>query len=547
MRQLATMPFTTDSGNCYVYDDNTSMVFPATPSLEPLLEAHANVPMGEVVAGLSGQFDETELRRTAAFIAKWERQFGAFYRTSEPPAGFRAHTQLPATGDVRALVDSVGTRQIVLHLTEDCNLRCRYCYYSEVYPLTRNRAARIMLPETGRRAIDLFVERVNRTLTRYPHRAFAVSFYGGEPLLAHDLLRHLVVYAERRAPRPPVFAVTTNGTLLHGGIVDFLVEHNFEILVSLDGDRPNHDRNRPHADGAGSYDRIAANLHAFRERHPGYAKVRLITTMDPRTDLDRLQCFIDHDGLHLPPIQRLSSVSVEDTAYYDAFSMDEKRAFAAKVAEFEQQYFDAESTGATPPRVARLLCETPVTSLLRRRRPGNPTSGLLPFTATCVPGLKLAVRVDGTLDICERVNGTLPIGSVDAGIDYDAIARIVGDYNQACVGCWTCPATRICGCCMVTLNANRCFRPRDSICERVRTSSVRQLSRMYSAWERRPEAFRHLEGELRQHVLPGTAWQLPAPAPSVAEASGEVDASDFGQDDGDTGSSQLVRNERRAT
>ena len=56
---------------------------------------------------------------------------------------------------------------LTLHLTADCNLRCRYCYETHC----RNR----MTSTTARQAVDLVFS--------YGHRTNGFSLFGGEPLL----------------------------------------------------------------------------------------------------------------------------------------------------------------------------------------------------------------------------------------------------------------------------------------------------------------------------------------------------------------------------
>ena len=63
-----------------------------------------------------------------------------------------------------------------------------------------------------------------------------ISFYGGEPLLAFDLIQDCVEYSKREAEGRRVdFHFTTNGTLLTEEKLPFLVENQFSILISLDG------------------------------------------------------------------------------------------------------------------------------------------------------------------------------------------------------------------------------------------------------------------------------------------------------------------------
>jgi uncharacterized protein len=501
MRILATIPFESDSGNQYLYDDNTGMVFPAADSLNALLELHAGLSLEQAVGRLRGRYDIERLAEDAEFIRHWNSVYGAFYRAEEVPPELGSRMRNLTSGDVEDYLDASGTRQLILILTEDCNLRCRYCAYSDEYPLNRNRTSAAMSVEIGRRAIDQFFERAIRSLPRNPWQRLAVTFYGGEPLLAHDTLRTLVAHAEATAPCPLQLAVTTNGTLLSQDLAGFLVDHNFSILVSLDGDRANHDRNRVFADGRGSFDAVVENLRRFRQQFPTYARIHLITVIDWGTDVRGLDLFFEEHKDDLPELQRAGGVTMEGTRYYDRFSDEEHQAHALAIREAEGHYFRAEADGTPPHRVGRLLWGTRAMSLRMRRRGGNGMSGMIPFSGACVPGSKLAVRVDGSYDMCERVNGTMPIGHVDTGIDVASVASIVRDYNaQVGSACWACPATKLCGLCMAAFNRDGRFERAEEPCRRAIANVRRTLTKVYSVLEARPSAFaefRDIDEEVR--------------------------------------------------
>ena len=79
-----------------------------------------------------------------------------------------------------------------------------------------------------------------------------IGFFGGEPLLQWDLITGVTAFCEN-AYDGAKFMLTTNGTLLNAQRAQFLAEHKFGMLVSLDGSAARHDRLRPFANGAGSY------------------------------------------------------------------------------------------------------------------------------------------------------------------------------------------------------------------------------------------------------------------------------------------------------
>ncbi|HVP91308.1 MAG TPA: radical SAM protein, partial [Terriglobales bacterium] len=107
-------------------------------------------------------------------------------------------------------------------LTDDCNFRCSYCY--------QKRGRTRLDPEAAKRAFDLFQPFLGPECS--------VNFYGGEPLLAAgtmvDLVRHIGSRAAGRKTKI-TYSVATNGSLLTGGLLDFLESHRFTVLLSFDG------------------------------------------------------------------------------------------------------------------------------------------------------------------------------------------------------------------------------------------------------------------------------------------------------------------------
>ena len=88
-------------------------------------------------------------------------------------------------------------RMLVLSLTGDCNLACRYCYASD-----QDRST--MTWDTARRAIDLAAE------SGVP---FILQLSGGEPLLALPILVQIADYVRGNHIRARM-DIQTNGTLI---------------------------------------------------------------------------------------------------------------------------------------------------------------------------------------------------------------------------------------------------------------------------------------------------------------------------------------------
>jgi len=145
-----------------------------------------------------------------------------------------------------------GPRALVLSVTHACNLACRYCYV-RAKGAAGGGARGVMSRRTARRAL---------TLLR-PPGPWRVGFFGGEPLIAWDLVREVIALARERAENAGVrvsFSLTTNGTLLAPQRAEHLARAGCSLILSLDGPRDLHDRERRLGSKGGSYDLARAGL-----------------------------------------------------------------------------------------------------------------------------------------------------------------------------------------------------------------------------------------------------------------------------------------------
>lgn len=142
-------------------------------------------------------------------------------------------------------------RYITLAVTESCNLRCSYCY--EDFKTARN-----MTRETARGIIDKEFGALDND------EAICLDFFGGEPFVNFELIEFVTDYIESKYSNCSyILFATTNGTLVHGTIQEWLKGHeNFVCGLSLDGTKEMHDLNRDN-----SYDRIDVDFFARQYPH----------------------------------------------------------------------------------------------------------------------------------------------------------------------------------------------------------------------------------------------------------------------------------------
>lgn len=150
---------------------------------------------------------------------------------------------------------------ISLLLTQSCNLRCTYCYGDGgEYGIGGS-----MDEKTALQAVDWLIEQSGKV------RKINIGFFGGEPFMNFPLMKKVVEYSKQRVnelDKKIGFTVTTNATLLDDDKISFLKENNVHIVISIDGPKEIHDKQRPFAGGKGSYDVIIPKIKKLLEVIP---------------------------------------------------------------------------------------------------------------------------------------------------------------------------------------------------------------------------------------------------------------------------------------
>ena len=149
---------------------------------------------------------------------------------------------------VENLLDRFASSTLALTITPTlaCNFKCCYCYENPFHTVTMS-------------------EEVQDKIVSFVHdfpsvKELFVTWYGGEPLLALDVVESLT--ARLRTLNLPLSAgMVTNGYLLQESVVQKLVDLSVRSLqVTIDGVGEWHDARRPHRSGEGTFETIIANL-----------------------------------------------------------------------------------------------------------------------------------------------------------------------------------------------------------------------------------------------------------------------------------------------
>jgi len=222
----------------------------------------------------------------------------------------------------------------ILELTQECNLRCKYCSYSPTNPGQRNHSKKEMPLSSAKKAIDLLIESSGHS------KRIALGFYGGEPLLRWDLLKECVRYFRKRAAaRETTINFTTNGTLITREIAQFCADNMIAVSVSIDGPKDLHDAHRRfRKDQSGSYDEAIEGLSLLRKAYKDiYKRIR-----EPLGDGPGLmgmclpgirKYFVDVDGRILP-CERVSESLVIGSVHDSGIDPQKSLALCNEIVEF---------------------------------------------------------------------------------------------------------------------------------------------------------------------------------------------------------------------
>ncbi|MFD6290153.1 radical SAM protein [Streptomyces sp. NPDC060205] len=351
-----------------------------------------------------------------------------------------------------ARVDTPRVRVLMLNPTEQCNIRCTYCYYGGAYPGTRPHQTASPQADMVKAAIDLFVtgEKKLEPAQR------ALYFFGGEPLLAFDQLKEAVLALEERKrevgsqAQNLIIQINSNGMLLTPQIVDFLVEHDIYLNISIDG--PNHDRYRVDRRGKGTHERVRERTDWLAENWPEYfaSRVAVICVLSAPLDEAALYRYFTDWPTALRALAWDFDLLLPggEQSYTDFRRMftEQRRVWDLFVAAHRHDHQERERSGRYRFSFSHgFLHRSFHRALNQPERDGSPRLAHL-LGVQLVPGNdNLVLGSDGTLySSYEFQSPDFAVGHTDRGVDPLAGVEQLAMFRAAanagsCGSCWAAP------------------------------------------------------------------------------------------------------------
>lgn len=325
-------------------------------------------------------------------------------------------------------------------VTTACNMRCSYCYEA----LLRGRTG-AMDTSMVRSAVDYFLRSSEK------RGQIGVTFFGGEPLLNMKAISEAVALLETGAARlgkSVSFCLTTNGTLLNESIIEFIVDHDISVMVSLDGYREIHDCCRLFPNGEGTFSVVQRNIKQLLRKQGASGKQGLtIRSTLTRQFEDRYDGVYEYLASEFPGANVMIGCSLGHACKNGPWDVLPKTKDPGTIdAEFRRGL--SEWIACRPDDLRGRLVEMPRTlANVRDMLDCRGKYANIPDLCGACRNM-LAVDPGGSLYPCHRFVGDnqMIIGNLSRGRDENAIISFyrayLASYEATCSRCW---ARILCG------------------------------------------------------------------------------------------------------
>lgn len=341
---------------------------------------------------------------------------------------------MPLNPEIRGFLDAIGfmdpdpvpplpidsqfrPTMAVLLLTNQCQLRCTYCYAS---------AGEYIPQELTLELAQAAIDEVCRQVQGIGLPEFEVSFHGGgEPTFAWGLLTQAVEYA-RQKPLPAKITLTSNGIWSEKQI-DWILNNLDSVSLSMDGAPVTQDRNRPLLSHGPSSPYVLRVIEAMDRAEYPYG-IRL-TAAQPWTLAEDIRFICEET--------KCQSMQVEPA--FNVKRGGHSEPTEEEVAGFVKAYLDAYEIA---------------TQAGRRLHYSGARLGLVSTVFCTAPYGALIANADGEMVACYEIAGDnhplarlSTIGHIEDGqvvVDHDArnhLHGLIDERRAACRDCfcyWSC-------------------------------------------------------------------------------------------------------------
>ncbi len=349
---------------------------------------------------------------------------------------------------------------IIFELTQDCNLRCKYCIYSGKFYFHRIYNKKNLSFSIAKQVINYFYD----LLKLSDEKEIGFGFYGGEPLLNFYLMKKIVNYVEKKFYGWKIhYTLSTNGTLLHKkDIIKYMISKEFDMRISIDGPEKNHDAYRVYINGKGTFERIIRNLRFLYEKYAKYflEHISIGVTHSPELSLLDIYNFFDKEDM----FKDTRSISVGDVNSINSELYNNGEDYASDRSKEEDEIF--KQIIRKVKRGKKLSAIDKAFIKIHDIREYIGKTIYFYSQNTCLFNSRVFIDVEGHFHICEKGNSKFIIGDYENGYNYKKMVNIYHDFENILVErCSECDYKFFCNLCFASIENNGNFSFPENYCE----------------------------------------------------------------------------------
>ena len=413
-------------------------------------------------------------------------------------------------------------RKLTLEITDECNLRCKYCRYTinEIKKTGKSHNKKVIKSKVYRKAIHEFIEDYCQTINRLPIKFQKdyliknppiIGLYGGEALIYKRVVRNIVNFIKKiHFPFDKKYiciAITTNGTLLDEEFIEFCIKEGVYLQISIDGPKSEHDKNRVFASGRGSFEKVYSAIEILRKypdffishvsfqavQAPNYDKKEVLgffRTMNSNGRFAGVNSFrfLEFADYYLNPIgfkskSQRNILEIYNNVVYDLMDRVEECEGSCKdeasLIRCYQLDIELKDVFGKVYEILTRVFETP--KLVDNF-----------FNSCYLLKANTFVACNGEIHICERTDFSQPVGDIENGIDIKKIFNLYKKFFQImnrgkCKACW---AATLCPICIAQLiQDGKVAYPEDERCITIRQNSRILIETLFILSSKYPRTF----------------------------------------------------------
>jgi len=462
----------TENGNIYLYDAQHEFSVLMHPELGKVYEKTSDV--------------DPYYFKKYQYLKEHE-----FFGKSEPPDYDTALDHLTIKENF------IQVQQIIFEVTNRCNLTCTYCKCGKFYKFgNKNKGHTINIHY----AINLLKYIFDLKLKNKKDE-LNIDFYGGEPLMNIQFIKKIVETANQLNAGKELelgFYMTTNATLIHKHI-HFLVDNNFQLLISLDGNEKGHSYRIFAKNNKNSFRQVIANIDMIQRDFPAYFanNVKFNAVLHNRNSVKSIYEFVYNRYFKIPRISQLNSSDIhpDRKEFIERMFLNQRKS--------EEEYKN-EASNLVPGTREELMSYKELSRFVQVNSINFYSISpffllydkLKPFpTGTCMPfSKKIFLTTQHDLLPCEKIHNKYALGKVNQNviIDNSEIARKFNycyeKFEKICQNCYN---SRLCDVCMFKIDNLDKLDTEKLVCYGFRDQEAfkNRLNRVLSLLEQEPIFF----------------------------------------------------------